>query len=631
MSKKKRNVDIDVLKGIGIISVVLGHAMNTDNFSAPIIEMIRRFVYTYHLAIFFFCTGYLLKITTYKDIIKRFLKQYKMFILICLNSFLFLPLWIKENMIVNCNIKSICVIVKNVLFFRQDGFYVGAMWFVPFMAVTVLMYSVIYLLFYNNYRNGFYVIVIILGVIGLLMVPYKGIGGYYKWIAMLMIPIMTLGKVYKKYENQLDAINVYIIVPVVSLILVILYCGNNQIELSKGLIYSRVGFYPLSCLGILLCIVIKNLIIKFNVLEKIISKIGNYSMFIMGYHFIIFKCIDVVISKINNVSIEQLNLFPFSFPQMRIIYFVGGIFIPVIAREAVKKISIVIRKSSNNDKNQTQNNQDDFNQELMKIIQEEVEYFYKNCREYDEKRLIDITIAEDVYEKCQQYKMCPSQRKEVFRMGEKLNTLNGTVIFAPSIKNPTLVVISKRALCNKDIDELRGTIVHELTHAHDFYDFVNQFKIENHEEMFAHPCYKPFYYWTEFHARQLGYKRFVEYKFGKEIMENQTILLKNIKLNLRKNSFKGKKYDIMQAMGRYYDFCRWNIGRKENFKEDILRNSSIKDEEWENLQELYQFLCKNTEFKMFINNVIRFNQLLDKIEENTADLNQFNLIRNRFD
>ena len=84
------------------------------------------------------------------------------------------------------------------------------------------MYSVIYLLFYNNYRNGFYVIVIILGVIGLLMVPYKGIDGYYKWIAMLMIPIMTLGKVYKKYENQLDAINVYIIVPVVSLILVIL-------------------------------------------------------------------------------------------------------------------------------------------------------------------------------------------------------------------------------------------------------------------------------------------------------------------------------------------------------------------------------------------------------------------------
>lgn len=46
---------------------------------------------------------------------------------------------------------------------------------------------------------------------------------------------------------------------------------------------------------------------------------------------------------------------------------------------------------------------------------------------------------------------------------------------------------------------------------------------------------------------------------------------------------------------------------------------------------IVQFLCKNTEFKMFINNVIRFNQLLDKIEENTADLNQFNLIRNRFD
>lgn len=56
-----RSTSIDVLKGIGIISVVIGHAMNTDNYYSGSVELIRRFVYLYHLAVFFFCSGYLLK------------------------------------------------------------------------------------------------------------------------------------------------------------------------------------------------------------------------------------------------------------------------------------------------------------------------------------------------------------------------------------------------------------------------------------------------------------------------------------------------------------------------------------------------------------------------------------------
>lgn len=53
-SRAERSTSIDVLKGIGIISVVIGHAMNTDNYYSGSVELIRRFVYLYHLAVFSF-------------------------------------------------------------------------------------------------------------------------------------------------------------------------------------------------------------------------------------------------------------------------------------------------------------------------------------------------------------------------------------------------------------------------------------------------------------------------------------------------------------------------------------------------------------------------------------------------
>lgn len=42
---RKRNKDIDILKGIGIISVVIGHALNTEIFKSDFSETMRKFVY----------------------------------------------------------------------------------------------------------------------------------------------------------------------------------------------------------------------------------------------------------------------------------------------------------------------------------------------------------------------------------------------------------------------------------------------------------------------------------------------------------------------------------------------------------------------------------------------------------
>lgn len=50
---RKRNKDIDILKGIGIISVVIGHALNTKIFKSDFSETMRKFVYIYIIWEFF--------------------------------------------------------------------------------------------------------------------------------------------------------------------------------------------------------------------------------------------------------------------------------------------------------------------------------------------------------------------------------------------------------------------------------------------------------------------------------------------------------------------------------------------------------------------------------------------------
>ena len=90
---------------------------------------------------------------------------------------------------------------------------------------------------------------------------------------------------------------------------------------------------------------------------------------------------------------------------------------------------------------------------------------------------IDIAMVDDVYSKILEYDMCNAQREAVLESGTSLNDSNGTVIFAPTRDKTTLVVMSKKVLPQKDLDEVHGTILHELTHAHDYYDYADFLQI----------------------------------------------------------------------------------------------------------------------------------------------------------
>lgn len=99
LDNRTRNTDIDILRGIGAISVVIGHAMNAELFSSAGAEFIRRFVYLYHLPIFFFCAGYFFRCESIIACLRKLWKQYKLMILFCFGSYFFIPLWVKMGAI----------------------------------------------------------------------------------------------------------------------------------------------------------------------------------------------------------------------------------------------------------------------------------------------------------------------------------------------------------------------------------------------------------------------------------------------------------------------------------------------------------------------------------------------------
>lgn len=74
--RESRDPYIDILKALGIISVVIGHS---STIVIPIIKVgFTNIVYSYHLMIFFFATGFLIVLTKtneYKLFGKQFIKM----------------------------------------------------------------------------------------------------------------------------------------------------------------------------------------------------------------------------------------------------------------------------------------------------------------------------------------------------------------------------------------------------------------------------------------------------------------------------------------------------------------------------------------------------------------------------
>ncbi len=347
MENKFRKVSI--LKGLGIIAVVLGHV------GFPYSNVI----YMYHMALFFFISGYLYNENNEKNIFKYIIKKIKsLYIPFILFELLFVFL---RNILIDLHIYDDfhlskitsfgdCIpIVKNIITFNFTGdSMLGAIWFIRALFYVTILYALFNIIYKKlDSKENYYLKTFI--IITLAVVAHDLLGkGYNPSILInpnqykvpklfidfidarnfIFMSIYYIGTLYRKFEKKIP-MNIYL--AIIGLFGIYYNSRIGVIDVASYTFTSPIFFITSGLLGIYLNLYIVHIICNSILKFKLIEKMGEFSIYIMIYHFVSIKFLDIAIVHIMNLPLNLIGIFPYSFKikYMWVIYTLVGTLVPI--------------------------------------------------------------------------------------------------------------------------------------------------------------------------------------------------------------------------------------------------------------------------------------------------------------
>lgn len=337
---------IDILKAIGIIGVIVGHAAVKVPFSD---RYFNSFIYLYHLMIFFFTAGYCFDEDKYKGNIELYfgrrigslLPKYFAynFVFVLLHNFLcrigILPLFMYYDF------ERILVLCTGGILFSTEEAVLSALWFIPVLLVASIIFGLIFSFSDKfKHRNAVLIVCALFFAAFGLYVNHTGIWlNYHIQTSLIAVPIMVLGwfarKNFHKIEKYFDW---RMCILCTALMIVFIKCGG-EVELYQ----NRTGFYafyPITVIGISFCISLAKLLMRLpDALRRGISFIGRNSFHYMALHLVFFKLTDLVAVKIKNDPAEVLLTFTRSYQELDFLYpiaAIGGVSLLLILAKKIK-------------------------------------------------------------------------------------------------------------------------------------------------------------------------------------------------------------------------------------------------------------------------------------------------------
>lgn len=348
-----RSSFFDIIKALSIISIVAGHCI-PDGRAV-------RFVYTYHLAVFFFASGLQFRYEKYCDnpallIGSRMKAMWPPY-------FWYLTFFtITHDLALQCNLirdvpafgwKATVYRVFNNLVFSGSETLGGAMWFVPVLLIGVIVFGlVVYASHTYFYRIRFVVISLVccgMGFVGL----YGHITGRSlargSITSMLLIPMMLAGFLVTNLKiDRKKLFRWFLAIPCLIFVCWFAIHKEIQVNLAARMVGSDALFYPVSFCGIyLICWLAKELD-RFSVLTKVFAFIGKHSFDIMALHFLIFKLVDLVFGVLTGADPAISTIHPYAFRQLWPLYLILGTIVPPFIRVGFDKLFGLVRNTVQN-------------------------------------------------------------------------------------------------------------------------------------------------------------------------------------------------------------------------------------------------------------------------------------------
>ena len=205
---------IDEVRGYAIILVMLGHTYCPQNIST--------WLYTFHVPLFFFISGYLFSTSKYNCFKDFLISKFKSLILpmLCLGiivkslKFLVVP---SNNGIYDFLLK---LILGPIIVLRGSGFDSG-LWFIPCLFIS----EIIFYFILQKYKNNTKRIVVILALLSILGFLYMSIiSKIFFWsidaslIAVGFIGLGYLAKTHNLCANKIFNIKYFVLFTIINLI-----------------------------------------------------------------------------------------------------------------------------------------------------------------------------------------------------------------------------------------------------------------------------------------------------------------------------------------------------------------------------------------------------------------------------
>ena len=333
---------IDMIKGIGIILVIIGHCVHLEGG-------IHRWIFSFHMPMFFVFSGFFVKNDNLVNIIRKktisLLIPYVIFILIGFLFTLSIPVWRKQ-----LTLKGI---ISDIYLGSPDNINISSVWFLICLFITILL--LVYCLKFEKYAPF---IIISIVCAGFCFAKYRNMIEFLPakrlplnidvaMIALLFLAIGYYGKnkiiTVVEYVKVSTSKNI-IICAVFLLVSILLARLNGRVNL-HGLLFNNIILYILeACVGTCFAISLALILEKLNTIKRILLFGGRNSLKVLGIQALLIR---IYISFINLLTNKEYKLY--FLPPMHVLlstlFVVGFSFLSIYIINIINNRYIFIKNS----------------------------------------------------------------------------------------------------------------------------------------------------------------------------------------------------------------------------------------------------------------------------------------------
>ena len=277
MTDMKRNIALDITKGIAILLVIIGHCG-----TIPYMPY-RHLIFTFHMPLFFLVSGYLYKQRTFKESFSKDIVHLGTpYVATCIAIVLFYLLyWLKTGNSKPFSYYAIASLwgngTKHTCRFLGDSPIIGAIWFLPALLVCKNTYNLLPSKNRLLFSSTIFVLATVIGRY-LVFIPFSVLSG------LSAIVFYAIGDFLKRIKR----------IPIAYWIIGII-CWVISFKFSRiNLVQPRLDLYFVDVIGAttvsLLVYCVSKPISKIPIISPFLSWAGKSSLLILCFHLIDLDC-----------------------------------------------------------------------------------------------------------------------------------------------------------------------------------------------------------------------------------------------------------------------------------------------------------------------------------------------------